>query len=150
MHRDVWMQRCAALGFLVSVATALADSNSPAGTWKTIDDKTGRPKAIVEIIEEGGDFTGKVVQVLESPQGPHPVCKACEGERKDQPVEGMTILWNLKKSGDMWSGGQILDPENGKIYRARLRLSDSGQKLEVRGYIGVSMLGRSQVWEREK
>src|SRR5438045_2600993 len=99
---------------------ALAQSESPIGTWKTFDDKTGRPKSIVQISERDGALSGKVVQVLESPNGPHPVCKECEGERKEQPVEGMTILWGAKKKGTSWSDGEILDPENGKIYRLTL------------------------------
>src|SRR5438045_1663810 len=130
-------------GCWLLVATwTIAASESPIGTWKTIDDKTGRPKAIVEITEEAGELAGKVLQVLESPQGPHPICRFCSGDRKDQPVEGMTVLWNVRKTGESWSGGEILDPENGKIYRVRLTPVDGGQKLEVRGYLGISLLGR--------
>ena|SRR5437868_855200 len=140
--------------FLVICGLALpilaADSDSPAGKWKTIDDKTGRAKSIVQIREENGELTGKVLRVLESPTGPHPLCKPCEGERKDQPVEGMTILWGAKKNGDSWDGGQILDPENGNIYHVTLTLLDSGQKLEVHGYIGIPAIGRSQIWHRQE
>ena len=122
----------------------------PVGTWKTVDDETGRPKSIVRITEQDGELSGKVLQVLESPQGPHPLCRRCEGERKDQPVEGMTILWGAKKDGASWRDGQILDPQNGKIYRVTLTPLDGGQKLEVRGFIGVSVIGRSQTWQREE
>ena len=134
----------------VALLTTAAESDSPVGKWKTFDDKTGRAKSIVQITEENGELTGKVLQVLESPAGPHPVCRPCEGERKDQPVEGMTILWGAKKDGDAWDGGEILDPENGKTYRVTLTLLDSGQKLEVHGYIGISALGRSQIWRRQE
>src|SRR2546429_161127 len=82
-------------------------------------------------------LSGKVIQVLESPDGPHPLCKPCQGERKDQPVEGMTILWGAKRRGVSWGDGKILDPENGKIYRVTLTPLDGGEKLNVRGYIGV-------------
>jgi len=133
-----------------AVSVVAAESDSPVGKWKTFDDKTGRPKSIVQIRDENGELTGKVLQVLESPAGPHPVCRPCEGERKDQPVEGMTILWGAKKDGDAWDGGEILDPENGKTYRVTLTLLDSGQKLEVHGYIGISALGRSQIWRRQE
>lgn len=127
-----------------------ADTDSPAGRWKTIDDKTGRAKSILQIKEENGELTGKVLQVLESPAGAHPVCKPCEGDRKDQPVEGMTILWGAKKNGTSWDGGEILDPENGNIYHVSLTLVEGGQKLEVRGYIGIPVIGRSQTWQRQE
>jgi len=135
-----------AVAFLMTAA----ESDSPVGKWKTFDDKTGRAKSIVQIKEENGELTGKVLEVLESPAGPHPLCHPCEGERKDQPVEGMTILWGAKKSGASWEEGEILDPENGKIYHVTLTLLDSGQKLEVHGYIGISAIGRSQIWQRQE
>jgi uncharacterized protein (DUF2147 family) len=133
---------------LLLAARAFAADASPAGVWKTIDDKTGQPKSIVEITETNGELTGKVKEVLQSDQGPNPICKECEGERKNQPVTGMTIIWGMKKDGEAWSGGKILDPKNGKVYGCKMRLTDGGQKLEVRGFIGFSLLGRSQVWER--
>ena len=139
---------CAAL-FWLGLASTFADNDSPVGTWKTFDDKTGRAKSVVRITEQDGELSGKVLQVLESPQGPHPLCRPCEGERKDQPVEGMTILWGAKKDGASWGGGQILDPENGQIYRVTLTPLDGAQKLEVHGYIGISVIGRSQIWQRE-
>jgi uncharacterized protein (DUF2147 family) len=144
-----WVIR-GALIFSVSLASAFAQSDSAIGKWKTFDDKTGRAKSIVQITEENGELTGKVLEVLESPGGPHPLCKPCEGERKDQPVEGMTILWGAKKNGPSWEDGQILDPENGKIYRVTLTLLDNGQKLEVHGYVGFSAIGRSQIWQRQE
>ena len=134
----------------LALASIFAGDGSPIGTWKTFDEKTGRPKSIVRITEEDGTLSGKVLQVLESPEGPHPLCRPCEGERKDQPVEGMTILWGAKKDGASWSHGEILDPENGKTYRVTLTPVDGGQKLEVHGYVGISMIGRTQTWEREE
>ena len=146
-----WMI-CAALltNCWLGLASTFAGDDSPIGTWKTFDDKSGRPKSIVRITEQDGELSGKVLQVLESPEGPHPLCRSCEGERKDQPVEGMTILWGAKKDGASWSAGQILDPENGKIYHVVLTPLDGGQKLEVHGYIGISVIGRSQTWQREE
>jgi uncharacterized protein (DUF2147 family) len=134
---------------LLLVGRAFATDVSPAGAWKTIDDKTGQPKSIVEITEANGELTGKVKEVLQSDQGPNPICKECDGERKNQPITGMTIIWGMKKDGEEWSGGKILDPKNGKIYGCKMHLTDGGQKLEVRGFIGFSLLGRSQVWERQ-
>jgi len=138
-----------AAALLVSARAFAADA-SPAGVWKTIDDKTGQPKSIVEITEQNGELTGKVKEVLQSEQGPNPVCKDCEGERKNQPVVGMTIIWGMKKDGDDWAGGKILDPKNGKTYGCKMHLEDGGKKLEVRGFVGFSLLGRSQTWERQE
>src|SRR5204863_6760001 len=87
---------CAAL-FWLGLASTFAGNDSPVGIWKTFDDKMGQPKSIVRITERDGELSGKVLQVLESPEGPHPLCRPCEGERKDQPVEGMTILWEQKR-----------------------------------------------------
>ncbi|PWK85232.1 DUF2147 domain-containing protein [Fulvimonas soli] len=142
-------QLAAVAGLFLSSMLAHAASDSPVGTWKTIDDATGKPKSIVQIYEQNGELQAKVLQVLQSDEGPHPVCKKCEGARKDQPVEGMVIMWGVKKDGDVWDGGQILDPHNGKTYKVKLSLVDGGAKLDVHGYIGFALLGRSQVWERQ-
>src|ERR1700745_1227107 len=101
--------------FWLGLVSTLAGGHSPVGTWETVGGATGRPKSIWRITEQDGELSGKVLRVLESPQGPHPLCLRCEGERKDQPVEGMTILWGAKKDGASWRDGQILDPQNGKI-----------------------------------
>lgn len=136
--------------FIGSLMQGAAESDSPVGTWKTIDDKTGHPKSIIQISAQGGELTAKVLRILESDRGPHPVCSACEGDRKDKPIEGMTIMWGVRKSGNVWDGGRILDPQNGKTYSVKLALDDGGRKLDVHGYLGISLLGRSQTWLREK
>jgi uncharacterized protein (DUF2147 family) len=144
--------RCYVIACVVTLSLsvrAFAADATPVGVWKTIDDKTGQPKSIVEIFELKGELAGKVSQVLQSDQGPNPICKECDGDRKDKPVVGMTIMWGMKKDGDEWSGGKILDPKNGKTYGCKMHLTDNGQKLEVRGFVGFSLLGRSQVWERQ-
>ncbi len=127
---------------------ALAADLSPVGTWKTIDDKTGQAKAIVQITESNGVLEGKILKVLKSDTGPHPICSKCDGERHNKPVEGMTFVWGLTRDGDTWEGGRILDPKTGKIYKAKMQVIDGGEKLKVRGYIGFSWLGRTQVWHR--
>ena len=139
-----------AAALLLGAGAAFAASNSPVGTWKTIDDKTHQPKSIVQITEVNGELQGKVLQVLQSDEGPHPVCKECDGERKDKPVEGMVIMWGVKQDGDEWDGGRILDPKNGKVYKVKLKTIEDGSKLDVHGYIGFSLIGRSQVWERQE
>ena len=141
----VFVLLSAAAGF------ASADVNSPAGLWKTIDDKTGKERSFVRITESNGVFEGKVEKIYDEPgDDPQHLCKECEGERRDKPIIGMTILWGLKKDGEQYAGGEILDPKNGSIYRAKMRLLDGGKKLEVRGFIGVSLFGRSQTWVREE
>jgi uncharacterized protein (DUF2147 family) len=137
-----------ALAFAASALPALAANDSPVGKWKTIDDKTKEVKSIVEITENGGLLEGKVLEVLKSDHGPHPLCTECDGERKNKPIEGMTIMWGLKKDGDEWSGGQILDPAKGKIYKVTVKLENGGKTLDVHGYVGFSLIGRSQEWQR--
>ncbi len=135
---------------LACTAHAFAQANSPLGTWQTIDDSTGKPKALVQITADAnGELSGKVVKGLGENDTPDRRCAACTDERKDQLIKGMTIIKAMKKDGDKWDGGNILDPENGKVYKCKMTLEEAGQKLIVRGYIGVSLLGRSQTWVRQ-
>jgi len=143
------------LGLALAALPASAEDAAPApsavGRWRTIDDKTHKPKSIVTITEEDGKLVGTVEQLLDPPKDdPEPRCTKCEGDRKDQPILGMKILWGMKKDGMGWSGGKILDPKNGKIYRCNLTLTDGGKKLDVRGYVGMPLLGRTQTWVREE
>ena len=139
-----------ALGILILTWSVYAADSSPLGLWKTIDDNTGQRRGLVRIREVNGQYQGKVEKIFPKPGEPqNPNCEKCEGSRRNQPVMGMTILWGLTKQGDEYQGGEILDPENGKIYRARMKLIDNGQKLDVRGFIGFSLFGRSQIWLRE-
>ncbi|AME24931.1 MULTISPECIES: DUF2147 domain-containing protein [Burkholderiaceae] len=136
---------------LASAASTLAQAASPAGLWQTIDDATGQPKAVVQIVQESdGTLSGKILEGIGSNNDPTRRCTACTDSRKDQLVKGMTIINGMKPDGDAWDGGQILDPENGKSYKCKMHLDDDGQKLVVRGYIGVSLLGRSQTWIRQQ
>lgn len=133
------------------ISSAFADEG-PSGLWKTIDDKTGKAKALVRITEVNGELQGKIEKLFIEAEGvdKNPKCDKCEGERKDQPIIGMTILYGLKKDGDEYSGGKILDPNNGKTYSSKLSLTDNNKKLSVRGYIGAPMFGRTQTWLREQ
>jgi uncharacterized protein (DUF2147 family) len=136
---------------LASATIAMAQTTSPVGLWQTIDDKTGQPKALVQIAQDsGGTLSGKVIQGLGSNDDPTHRCAACTDSRKDQPVKGMTIITGMIADSDDWDGGQILDPENGKVYKCKMHLEDGGNKLVVRGYIGISLLGRSQTWVRQQ
>lgn len=136
---------------LTGTATAMAQTATPVGAWQTIDDSTGQPKALVQIADAGdGTLSGKVVDAFGKERDPSRRCTACTDSRRDQLILGMTIINGMKADGDSWDGGQILDPENGKLYKCKMHLEDGGQKLVVRGYIGFSLLGRSQTWIRQQ
>jgi len=143
------MKTMSALLLAVMAGTAWAQA-TPAGLWKTIDDETKLEKSFVRVSEAGGVFTGKVEKVVD-PAKQDSKCDKCSDERKDQLVLGMTIVRNVKQNADdtgLWDGGDILDPNNGKVYKVRMRPVDGGKKLEVRGFIGVALLGRTQTWIR--
>ena len=128
----------------------LAQDASPVGLWKTIDDDTGKPKALIRITENNGELRGKIEKLFLDIGEKNPKCDKCEGAQKDQPIIGMTILSGMKQEGTEYGDGQILDPANGKVYKSRMSLADNGKKLNVRGYIGMPMLGRTQTWLREE
>jgi uncharacterized protein (DUF2147 family) len=122
----------------------------PTGLWRTIDDETNQEKSLVRISEAAGVVTAKVEKVLD-PTKQGMKCEKCADERKDQLVLGMTIIKNVKQNASdkaLWDGGEILDPNNGKTYKVRLKPMDGGKSMEVRGYIGVPLIGRTQTWIR--
>ena len=132
-------------------AQVIAAGPSPAGVWRTIDDKTKKERSIIRITEENGELKGTVEKLFDQPgDDPAHLCKECKDERKDKPIIGMTILWGLKKDGNSWTGGEILDPHNGKIYSCKITPSEDGKSLNVRGFIGISLLGRTQTWLRQE
>ena len=134
---------------LLAPLGALAQA-TPAGLWKTIDDETKQEKSLVRISEANGVYSAKVERLLD-PTKQDAKCDKCSDERKDKPVLGMTIVRNVKQSADdkaLWDGGEILDPNNGKTYKVRMKPVDGGKVLEVRGYIGAPLLGRTQTWQR--
>ena len=118
------------------------------GKWTTIDDETGNKKAVVEIFEEQGKLFGKIIEILEADKKKQR-CTKCEGADKDKPILGLTIIKGLIKNGSSYEGGEITDPKNGKIYRCKISL-EGKDKLIVRGYLGISLFGRSQTWVRQK
>ncbi|AXE35965.1 DUF2147 domain-containing protein [Chromobacterium phragmitis] len=138
--------KAACIATALGLASQLALAGSAAGLWKTIDDETKQAKALVQINEgANGELTGKVIKLYLHPDA---VCDKCDGANKGKPVNGMQILWGLKKNGEEWSEGQILDPKSGKIYTSGAKLMEDGKKLRVRGYIGPFF--RTQVWERQQ
>ena len=120
---------------------------SPTGTWTTIDDADGKARATVRVYNNGGVLSAKIIKVIRKKSGDTGRCSKCPGNFKNKPIRGLTFMWGLKKTGENeWSGGKILDPKKGKIYKAKVTLK--GNKLYVRGYFGVSLFGRTQVWVR--
>lgn len=141
----------ALIAAVLAAPAAWAQNNSPVGLWKTIDDSTGKPRSLVRITESNGVVSGKIEKLIREPsEDQNPVCDKCEGDLKGKPVLGMTILNGLQKDGDSYSGGTVLDPHNGKTYKAKLTVKDEGKKLEMRGYIGAPLFGRTQTWIREQ
>lgn len=125
------------------------DLMSPVGVWKTVDDKDNQPRSFVKIWEHNGVIYGKITKIIPRPNDPKEMkCEKCEGSLKDAPVVGLRILWGLKKDGKEWSGGYILDPDNGETYKCLIAVEEEGKKLKVRGFIGVAALGRTQYWLR--
>lgn len=128
-------------------------ATSPVGTWTTIDDVTGKPKAIVQLWQTADNqLYGKILKVFPRPGiDANGVCSKCEGKTHNMRLNGMIFLQSLKQSKDnqvLWSGGKILDPKNGKTYHCNLQVADQGKKLNVRGYLGLPLFGRTQTWIR--
>jgi uncharacterized protein (DUF2147 family) len=141
----------ASLSLYAAILTAgdTAAKDSPVGVWKTVDDNTGKVRSHIKIWEKNGKLYGKILKLIDPPEA-NPVCDKCQGSLHNKPVEGMTVMKGLKKDGNEWSGGTILDPESGKTYKVLLELMQNGNKLKVRGYVGFSLLGRTQYWYRIK
>ena len=141
----------AAVAFVLATASVLAMAqNTPAGLWRTIDDDGKTEKSTVRITIANGVLSGKVEHITD-PAKTTEKCTKCEDERKDQPIVGMTIINDVKQDAEepnLWTGGLILDPAKGSTYKVRLKTIDGGKKLEVRGYIGSPMFGRTQTWIR--
>lgn len=134
---------------LFLLITALIPSSSTVtGKWKTIDDETGKPVSIVEIYEKNGKVYGKVAEVL-NPNDRDRKCVNCTGDDKNKPILGLTVIKGLSKEGSEYTNGKILDPKSGKLYKCFITL-EGNDKLKVRGYIGVSLIGRTQYWHRVK
>jgi uncharacterized protein (DUF2147 family) len=117
------------------------------GKWKTIDDETKQPKSIVEIYKKAdGKYYGKISQLLIKPENPN--CIACKDDRKNKPLVGLEIIRGLMKDGEEFTGGTITDPKSGKTYKCTIK--KSGENLSVRGYVGISLMGRTQTWQKVK
>ncbi len=138
----------------IALSCSLVHAADVIGMWKTIDDKTGVAKSIIKIEKNSaGKYGGTIVNVLPRPgYTPKKYCVDCPEPFTQKPIEGMTILWGLEPNASqvgVYEGGKIIDPLSGKIYKAKIKLLPDGNKLDVRGFIGFSLIGRSQIWHRE-
>lgn len=127
---------------------ALSGQGKFAGTWQNIDDEDGKPKSHIQIYEEGGELKAKVIKLLAA--ATVKTCTECKGDLKGKPIEGMLLVKNMKKESDkVYSGGEILNPKNGKSYSCTMTLKDENT-IKLRGYIGISLMGKTQYWYRVK
>jgi uncharacterized protein (DUF2147 family) len=121
------------------------------GLWEQVDEKSGKAESWFNIVEKDGVYTGTIVKMFQKPGDPPPEswrCSKCEGAEKDQPVLGLALVKGMKRKGMKYEDGTIMDPRDGKVYSALMELSPDNKHLEVRGYFGVALLGRSQTWNR--
>ncbi|MFS4492215.1 DUF2147 domain-containing protein [Maribacter sp. 2308TA10-17] len=135
--------------YIIFIATLSLTTNGQGilGQWETYDDETNQKKALIEIYQTNDKYFAKIVESYV--KGTSGICEKCEGAKKDQPISGLVIIEDLQKDDDEFNGGTILDPENGKTYKCYLQLEETN-KLKVRGYLGFSLLGRTQYWRRKE
>lgn len=131
---------------LIALTVITATAQDVTGKWKTVDDATGEAKSIVKIYKDNGKIYGKVVEIL-NPAKKNAVCDKCPGADKGKPIQDLVIIKGLEKDGDEYNDGTIMDPNNGKVYKCYIKL-DGADKLNVRGYVGFSLFGRTQTWSR--
>lgn len=145
-----WLVPALALAFFSAAAWGQQQTASPAGLWQTIDDRTGRERALVRVFESNGAYYGRIERIFDPAQA-NRICSKCPGDRREKPILGLDFMRGLRPDGEgRWSGGEILDPETGDTYRASMRLADNGDKLVVRGSVLGGLIGRSQTWIRAK
>jgi uncharacterized protein (DUF2147 family) len=137
-----------ALALLGAAGLRAADPTA-VGLWEQVDEKSGQPESWFKIVERNGAYQGNIVKIFFKPgEDENWVCDKCEGDERGKPVLGLALIKGMQRSGLKYENGTIMDPRDGSVYRALMNLSPDGQKLEVRGYLGISLFGRSQTWNR--
>jgi uncharacterized protein (DUF2147 family) len=135
----------------VGLMSARAAEPTAVGLWEQVDENTGRAESWFRITEKNGVYQGNIVKMFPKP-GEDPnekwLCTKCEGEERNAPVLGLALIKGMHRGGFAYEGGTIMDPRDGQVYRALMNLSPDGKKLEVRGFLGISLFGRSQIWNR--
>ncbi len=142
------MKKLITLSMLLFIGITASNAQSVTGKWYSVDSDTNEKKSIIEVYKQNNKIYAKILELVKEEDKGN-LCDKCEGENYNKPIEGMIILKGLKKDGDEWSGGKILDPENGSVYKCYIELIEKN-KLKIRGYIGFSLLGRTEYWFREK
>lgn len=131
--------------FLFSISM---NSQTIFGKWHSTNEETGKVDSVIEVYEKNGKAFAKVVEI-KNPDRKNALCDLCQGKNKNKPILGLNILTGLEKDDDEWSGGKILDPRNGKVYKCYIKLEDPN-KLKIRGYIGFALIGKTAYWTRAK
>ena len=146
LRTAIWLRMAAV--FFAPTMKAQSSHDTPVGRWQTISDVTGKPNGAVEILDSAGELAGRLIAGRDPVEFETRLCDKCPGDRHNKPMKGLVILSGVRRDGDEWGGGEILDPDIGRVYRVKLKLADAGKKLLVRGYLGVSLFGRTQTWIR--
>lgn len=143
------------LAVFVAVSTPLlaapAGEPSAVGLWEQVDEKSGKAESWFRITERNGIYEGAIVKIFPKPgeNSNEPwLCDKCEGDERNAPVLGLKLIKGMRRNGLNYDNGTIMDPRDGQVYRALMRLSPDGKQLEVRGFLGFALLGRSQMWNR--
>src|SRR5947209_19065189 len=137
------------IGLFSAVVPVRAAEPSAIGLWEQVDEKSGQAESWFRITERNGVYEGAIVKIFFKPgEDQNWVCDKCEGAERGAPVLGLTLVKGMRRNGGTYEDGTIMDPRDGSVYRAMMRLSPDGRKLEVRGYLGISLFGRSQIWNR--
>ena len=146
-----YLQKLIIIGAVVLVGAAglqlRAAEPSAVGLWEQVDENHGKPESWFKITERNGVYQGTIVKIFFKPgEDENWSCDKCEGNERGKPVLGLALIKGMQRQGLSYENGTIMDPRDGAVYRALMKLSPNGQKLEVRGYLGISLFGRSQVW----
>ena len=143
------MVAAAVLLIVAAASPVRAAEPTATGLWEQVDENTGKPESWFKITERNGVYEGTIAKIFFKPgEDPNWVCDKCQGAEKGRPVLGLTLIKGMQRNGLSYENGTIMDPRDGSVYRALMRVSPDGKKLEVRGYLGISLFGQTQVWNR--